>query len=800
MSRWRHRLSSLIVLLAMALLVGSIAFGAQNAQTAPVTPIYSVLFDNAHTETAGNADWIISTSQPDPLVEDPNPQVETDWTGGVSAWGVALQRTGRYTLKTNTDALTYNNGGNPLDLTHFDALILPEPNTLYTTAEKTAILNFVFNGGGLFMVADHTGSDRNNDGFDSLEIFNDLMNNGGAGNDVFGIQFDVLDIQNENPNNDTPNPDPVLQGAFGTAHGSIIRNGTTETLNPAHNSNVHGVIYRNTFSNTGNTGVFLARSIYGSGRVVAAGDSSAIDDGTCSSGNSCFGGWADPAGDNDILFPNGTEWIASGSAGTPTATATPTRTPTVTWTPTVTLTDTRTPTGQPTPTPTNTPTPSPTGQATATPTNTPIGGAQHIVISEFRTRGPSGGSDEFIELYNPTNAPIDIGGWKINGSNSGGTIGTRLTINAGTNIPAHGHFLATNNATNGYSGSVPGNQTYNTGVTNDGGIALLDAGNTVIDQVGMSAGSAYGEGTRLSALTTDADRGYERLPGSSAGSGQDTDDNATDFQITAPSDPQNLSSSPVPPLVTPTATNTATNTPINTPTATRTPTNTPTNTPTRTSTSTATPTYTSTPTFIFTNTPTSTPLPTDTPTLTYTPANTATDTPTATSTDTPPPTPTIEAVLVGHVTWQGRPAQPNALQQLAITLTLKSGSTEVNYPSQNTDDSGFFTVSVGSLPSGTYDWRVKGPKFLANGGSVSLTGAPSTSAEMNLMKTGDANNDNSISIGDFNILKTTFGKSQGDPNYDDRADFNGDLTVSIADFNLLKTNFGLSGATPLRLW
>lgn len=297
---------------------------------------YNVLFDNAHAETAGNADWIISTSQPDPLAQNPNPQVETDWTGGISAWGVTLQKTGRYSLKTNTSALTYGSSSNALDLSHFNVLVLPEPNTLFTSSEKTAILNFVRNGGGLFMIADHNGSDRNNDGYDSLHIFNDLMNNNGVGNDVFGIQFDVLNISSENPSNDTPNGDPVLSGPFGTASGSIIRNGTTETISPADNPGAHGIIYRNSYSNTGTTGVFVSGSTYGQGRVLAEGDSSAIDDGTCASGNTCYNGWNDPAGQDNILFPNGTEWLASsGSTGsTPTPTPTSTSTPTPTPTPT----------------------------------------------------------------------------------------------------------------------------------------------------------------------------------------------------------------------------------------------------------------------------------------------------------------------------------------------------------------------------------------------------------------------------------------------------------------------------------
>jgi hypothetical protein len=155
-------------------------------------------------------------------------------------------------------------------------------------------------------------------------------------------------------------------------------------------------------------------------------------------------------------------------------------------------------------------------------------------------------------------------------------------------------------------------------------------------------------------------------------------------------------------------------------------------------------------------------------------------------------------VLVGHVTWQGRPPQPSSGQQVPITLTLRSGATEVNYPAQTTDSSGYFTVSVGALPNGTYGWRVKNPKFLANVGSVSLTGAPSTGVEMGTMRAADANNDNLVNGIDFIILRASFGRSVGEPNYDERADFNGDDIVNLPDFNLLKLNFGLGGGPPIR--
>lgn len=171
-------------------------------------------------------------------------------------------------------------------------------------------------------------------------------------------------------------------------------------------------------------------------------------------------------------------------------------------------------------------------------------------------------------------------------------------------------------------------------------------------------------------------------------------------------------------------------------------------------------------------------------------------TPSPSPTITPTPTATETVMVVSHVVWQGRPGQPNPLQQLPITLTLKSGDNEINYPAQTTDMSGYFTVTAPS-DVGSYRWRVKSPMYLANSGTVGLMGAPTTQQEMGLMRAGDANNDNVISALDFNILKGTFGKSVGDPGYDDRSDFTGDQAVNITDFNLLKGNFGQGGAPPI---
>ena len=168
-----------------------------------------------------------------------------------------------------------------------------------------------------------------------------------------------------------------------------------------------------------------------------------------------------------------------------------------------------------------------------------------VVISEFRVRGPNGGSDEFVELYNLSGASVDISGWKMKGSNNAGTTSTRATVPASTSLGPGCHFLFTNSSTSGgpYSGTVTGNVTYGTGITDDGGIAITTAADVIVDQVGMSTGSAFKEGTVLASLgSSNLNRGYERKPGGSAGSSTDTDNNSSDFQLITPSDPQNLSS------------------------------------------------------------------------------------------------------------------------------------------------------------------------------------------------------------------------------------------------------------------
>jgi uncharacterized protein (TIGR03437 family) len=186
------------------------------------------------------------------------------------------------------------------------------------------------------------------------------------------------------------------------------------------------------------------------------------------------------------------------------------------------------------------------GTATVTSSPAPLTvepGAGQLLISEFRTRGPSGASDEFVEIYNPTTSALTIGGLKIRASNAGGTVSDRVTITPGTTLGQGCYYLLVNSSSGGFSGATPANQTYGTGITDDGGIAITGSDVTrIIDAVGMSSGSAYKEGNTLAPLSGSADQSYERKPGGTFGNGVDTHNNASDFRLTTPSHSQNSSS------------------------------------------------------------------------------------------------------------------------------------------------------------------------------------------------------------------------------------------------------------------
>jgi hypothetical protein len=106
---------------------------------------------------------------------------------------------------------------------------------------------------------------------------------------------------------------------------------------------------------------------------------------------------------------------------TSTSTSTPLPTATATHTPEPTLTNTPAPTNTPVPLPTNTPVPT----ATPLPTDTAVPAQAVVVISHIYFDGqvPRVESDEYAEITNTGNAPINIGGWRLNAGDPGQDFG-----------------------------------------------------------------------------------------------------------------------------------------------------------------------------------------------------------------------------------------------------------------------------------------------------------------------------------------------------------------------------------------
>ncbi|MBK9543766.1 MAG: T9SS type A sorting domain-containing protein [Bacteroidetes bacterium] len=296
-----------------------------------------VLFDASSAQMAGNADWVVDADTRNLRVSnsgtmvtggnESNPQriptpaqsgIATStakhfWSGALSDWAVDLAKKGFIIESLPYNGLiTYGVSSNAQDLSNYKVFIIDEPNIRFTAAERTALLNYVANGGGLFMIADHTVSDRNNDGWDSPAIFNDLMTNNGSVTNPFGIAFDLQNFSQTSYNILNSAADPILHGVMGNVTGIQFNNGTSMTLNRTANSTVTGLIFKTGASTTGTTLSLFAASNYGTGKVCGLGDSSPPDDGTGDPNDVLYTGYKTAvSGSHQKLLVNAVIWLAT---------------------------------------------------------------------------------------------------------------------------------------------------------------------------------------------------------------------------------------------------------------------------------------------------------------------------------------------------------------------------------------------------------------------------------------------------------------------------------------------------------
>ncbi len=152
--------------------------------------------------------------------------------------------------------------------------------------------------------------------------------------------------------------------------------------------------------------------------------------------------------------------------------------------------------------------------------------------------------------------------------------------------------------------------------------------------------------------------------------------------------------------------------------------------------------------------------------------------------------------LVMSYTLQGRSGDLSGAEygdNFDVSLYQAGTSTLVNaFPGLT----GMFTgeLTVPALPLGSYDVLVKHSKYLARLKNVTI-GPGTNLLDLGQFLTGDADDNNAVSLPDFSVLSGTFQLVVGNPGFDSRADFNADGGVTLTDFSLLSGNFQAGGAS-----
>lgn len=162
--------------------------------------------------------------------------------------------------------------------------------------------------------------------------------------------------------------------------------------------------------------------------------------------------------------------------------------------------------------------------------------------------------DDFVELYNPTAAPVSLLGLSLQyKSNSGSSWNVHsLGVGTVTAVPAHGWLLVARPA---YDGAVTADETLSFSLLDSIAQVILASVTTsfsgcpggssmvVMDRVGWGSANC-GEGS--SPPTPGVNNSILRKPGGACGNGTDFNANFFDFINQVPSAPRNSHSPPQP--------------------------------------------------------------------------------------------------------------------------------------------------------------------------------------------------------------------------------------------------------------
>ena len=156
-----------------------------------------------------------------------------------------------------------------------------------------------------------------------------------------------------------------------------------------------------------------------------------------------------------------------------------------------------------------------------------------VVISEVYGGGGNSGATwthDFVELYNNSDAAVDISSWAIQYYSKAGTVASNTTPLTGSVEPHHTYLVQMAKGSGGTTPLPAPDRIGSAAMSGTDGRIDLVAGTTVVDRVGYGA-SRVSENASAPALTsnTSATRSAPCA---------DTDNNATDFRASAPT-PEN---------------------------------------------------------------------------------------------------------------------------------------------------------------------------------------------------------------------------------------------------------------------
>jgi hypothetical protein len=191
-------------------------------------------------------------------------------------------------------------------------------------------------------------------------------------------------------------------------------------------------------------------------------------------------------------------------------------------------------------------------------TSTKITG-EHIVISEIKIAGAEGGkkTDEFVELYNPTDSDVLLSGWKLRPFSKNGNEKSYLLrpFLESAIIQSKKYYLI---AHEDYAEEVTVDSLYSTkeSLADDNGLILYNAEEIIIDIVGwgdLKSADIYEtepalgipDGSSLERKANASSTAESMTSGGTdefLGNGYDSDNNLNDFILRDISDPQNSSS------------------------------------------------------------------------------------------------------------------------------------------------------------------------------------------------------------------------------------------------------------------